>query len=93
MIFFCIVQVDGDRYYLDGLIKISKSDVDILKGMNYNYLTLSKEFDYRFISRLLGAIFSTATLTESCVKSRETNKTSGSTYKELDATKFEFIKG
>lgn len=61
-------QVRGDRYYLGGIIKIPFDRVKTLKGMNSNYLTSTKEFDYRFISRLIMDVFSKEELIAGCVK-------------------------
>lgn len=85
----------ADRYYLNGQIRISKENVHILKGMNSNYLTSTKDHDYRFLSRLLLCIFERDDLANSCVKIEEashTRHTRNAKYKELDPIKFGFVK-
>lgn len=86
-----LFQSNLDRYYLDGLIKIPKEEIALLKGMNSNIITGSKEYDYRFISRLLLAVFEEKDLCEGCVKQRDTK--TPCIYKELDEMKFSFVKG
>lgn len=88
--FYC--QINGDRYYYDGAIKISKNYVEILKGMNANMLTNSKDFDYRYMARLLKAVFSEDELRNGCV-TRIDQTQRPSQYKKLDPLKFDFVKG
>lgn len=76
---------------MDGSIKLKKEAMSMLKGMNSNYLTSCKEFDYRFLSRLLLELFAKDELAKSCVKVNES--TNGSIYENLDKSKFDFIKG
>lgn len=96
---FFFLQLKGDRYYLDGLIKVQKSVVDSLKGMNSNYLTSLKDFDYRFVSILLTSIFTKDELATGCVKidscgkPKEESHSSISTHKLLEERKIDFIKG
>lgn len=95
-------QVNGDKYYLDGLMKIQKSVIDSLKGMNAQYITSLKECDYRFVSLLLINIFKKDELAAGCVKleSRSKSKEEGhqtsissTPYKQLEERKIDFIKG
>lgn len=71
---------------------MSKSDVQILRGMNDNYLTSAKEFDYRFVSRLLYSICERSELAEGCVTIKSALD-SECKYKQLEPIKFDFIKG
>lgn len=64
----------------------------MLKGMNSNYLTNTKGFDYRFLVRLLSAIFTKAELRDGCVKASNQSQRSSSVYNQLDALKFDFVK-
>lgn len=84
-------KIKADRYYLNQKIRISKEKVEILKGMNKNYLTSTKDFDNRFLSRLLLCVFEENELIEGCVR---VEGASGRDlkYKELDPIKFEFVK-
>lgn len=84
--------MDADRYYLDGMIKMSKTDVDILKGMNSNYLTATKDCDYRFLCRLLLCVYGKTDLIKGCVKVDGASNNVNSKYKQLDQIKFNFIK-
>lgn len=60
--------------------------------MNSNYLTQTKEFDYRFISRVLLSVFTTQELAAGCVR-MDGSYTNNSIYQSLDAEKFGFVKG
>lgn len=86
------MKVDGDRYYLDGKFKISKENVAILKGMNSNYITSTKDHDYRFLSRLLMCLFEKRELAGGCIKI-DGSRNTDSKHKQLDTTKIEFVKG
>lgn len=77
---------------MNGQIKIRKEDIDILKGMDANYLTSTKDMDYKFVSRLLTLVYTQNELIEGCVK-KTSNSGYKMKYKPLDATKFEFVKG
>lgn len=77
---------------MGGSIKINFDDLAVLKGMNTNYLTSTKDFDYRFISRLLLSVFEKQELIESCVRIDEV-QTKNSKYQHLDPLKFGFVKG
>lgn len=59
--------------------------------MNLNYLTSTKESDYRFVSRLLLCVFKQEELLNGCVKMN--SQTNPTRYNLLDQTKFDFIKG
>lgn len=87
------LQVHRDRYYLDGRIKIEYEDIQILKGMNANYITSHKSLDYRFISRLLLCIFATSELRSGCVRINKGEGSTTSVYNQLDPIKFDFVKG
>lgn len=88
-IIYC--QVKGDRYYHDGSIKISKEYVTVLKGMNANYLTNLKEFDYRFLVRLLSGVFTKDELRNGCVRAKN-NTQRPCAYQQLNALKIDFVK-
>lgn len=92
-IFDLYFQANGGRYYYEGLIKLSKDRIDVLKGMNANFLTNSKEFDYRFIVRVLKAIFDKNELTNGCVRDKNQTQHRPSQYQQLDTLKFDFAKG
>lgn len=83
--------MNGDRYFFDGLIKISKPIILLLKGMNNNYLTNTKEYDYRFLGRLITEVFGKDVLENGCVKSNVVG--APCQYELLDAKKFDFVKG
>lgn len=91
MFFYIFSKISGDRYFLDGKIKIPKSDIDTLKGMNQNYLTSGKEMDYRFVSRLLSVVYTKKELLAGCVRIDE--KYENSKYTQLDKVKFDFVRG
>lgn len=52
-----ILQSKGDRYYLDGEVKIKLHTLQRLKKMNSTYPKTSADFDEEFLSILLQAIF------------------------------------
>lgn len=83
-------KVYADRYYMNGTIKIKREVLLILKNMNVNVLQKSKEFDYRFISRLLSQIFDNQTLRNSSAGSSNMRKTA---YARLDEIKLQFMAG
>lgn len=83
-------KVYADRYYMDGTIKIKRDVLLILKNMNVNVLQKSKEFDYRFVSRLLSQIFDIQTLRNSSAGSPNMRKTA---YARLDEAKLHFMMG
>lgn len=83
-------NVNADRYYLDGRMRISKSNVDILKGMN-SHLTSTKDHDYRFISRLLLCVFEKDELANGCVKIEGSSNNKPTKYNALDPLKFDFV--
>lgn len=56
--------------------------------MNSNYLTNTKDYDYRFQGRLVVEIFGKDTLEKGCVKLKD--HTTGP-YDLLDSTKFDFV--
>lgn len=62
----------------------------MLKGMNNNYITRTKEYDYRFLGRLLHEVFGDDCLRNGCVKS--TNAGGTCKYQQLDKKKFDFVK-
>lgn len=83
-------QTYGDRYYLNGKIKIPKNIIDSLKGMNKNYITSVKDCDYRYISILLNCVFTKEEMEKGCV---QMSKSSQTPFSHLDEEKFEFMKG
>lgn len=83
-------KVYADRYYMNGSIKIKRDVLLILKNMNINVLQKSKEFDYRFVSRLLSQIFDNQTLRNSSAGSSNMRKTA---YARLDEAKLQFMIG
>lgn len=60
--------------------------------MNSNYLTATKDYDYRFVSRVLMCVFEKSELLEGCIRINTARNTM-TKYKTLDQTKFDFIKG
>lgn len=80
---------------MDGTIKISYENAAILKGMNLNYLTSTKDHDYRFVSRLLTCVFKKNILAQSCLKRNtpEGTRRDNMKYKELYPIKFGFVRG
>lgn len=58
--------------------------------MNVNFLTNTKDFDYRFVVRLAKSIFDKEELANGCVTS---NNQRPSRYQKLDTLKFDFVKG
>lgn len=83
-------KVYADRYYMNGTIRIKRDVLLILKNMNVNVLQRSREFDYRFISRLLGQIFDNQTLRNSSAGSLNMRKTA---YALLNEAKLQFMMG
>lgn len=59
--------------------------------MNSNYLTSMKEYDYRFLSRLLLCVFEKDELINGCVKID--GNVRDLKYNLLNPFKFEFVKG
>lgn len=80
-------QADGDRYFLNGSIKIKRDVVQTLKNMNSSPITNQAEYDYRFISYLIGEVFSRKTLEQSAVYS--SNKTGK--FNSLDKDQYSFV--
>lgn len=83
-------QRDANRYYLDGAIRIGRNTLIILKNFNKNVITKGKEFDYRFVSRLLLQIFPKEVLRQ-C--SASTNNMRNTAYARLDIEKYTFMEG
>lgn len=82
-------NVNGDRYYFDGKIKIKKHVVQTLKNMNSSLITNTPDHDYRFIFYLLSEVFSNETLAQSAVY----QSTSGNRkFHELDEELFSFVR-
>lgn len=81
-------QVNGDRFYLDGRIKICRSDAIILRNMNVNVLQRCREHDYSFVCRLIQNVFSEEALRNSTSSDRNWTKTA---YARLDDAKYNFV--
>lgn len=60
--------------------------------MNANYLTSTKDFDYRFLSRLVTSVYEKDELINGCIKV-ESARSKNSRYEELDSLKFDFVRG
>lgn len=84
------LQTNGDRYFLDGQIKISKDIVQTLKNMNTSTITNSIDYDYRFIKYLISQVFSKDTLAESAIY--QSNRSAARKFRELDEDKLSFVR-
>lgn len=92
IIIFSYLQTKGDRFYLNGRIKIEIGIVAILKGMNMNFLTSGRDHDYRFMSRLITALFTEDEIAAGCVR-MDSSSPKNIPYKLLDDEKVSFVKG
>lgn len=82
--------MNADRYYLDEKIKIKREIALILKNMNVNSIQRAKEYDYPFVTRLLGQVFGKEILIKSSVGTLNAKKIA---YANLDLEKYNFVKG
>lgn len=83
-----ITNFMGDRYYMDGDVKIKRDTVTLLKNMNINVLQSTRQFDYSFISKLLVEVFESGVLSKDILPSINARKIA---YANLDETKYKFI--
>lgn len=65
--------------------------VDVLKKWNGTYPMISSEYDLRFLSYLLDAVFGRETLTKSSAYGKRANN-SGKSHKALDPLRLNFVK-
>lgn len=82
-------QAHGDRYYLDGKIKIAKDIAITLKNMNLSPITNQPEYDYRFVVYLLTEVFGNETLLKSSAYAKQS---SSHKYQNLDQVKLAFVR-
>lgn len=87
--FIILLKEHGDRYYLNGHIKISKDIVQTLKNMNASIITNQPDYDYRFTSYLLNQVYTNEILVNSAVYQSQQNK--NRKFRALSGEKFEFI--
>lgn len=89
LIFF--FQNNGDRYYLNGLVKLRLGEVDILKKWNEAYPFTTQDHDAKFISYMLDLVFGRKTLMRCSAHGRAANNVKV-THEALDPEKLRFVK-
>lgn len=84
-------QINGDRFYLNGLVKILAGDTKMLKTWNDSFPSSTVDGDARFVGKLLEIVFGIEMLILSSATGRVANN--GVHHAALEAERLNFIKG
>lgn len=84
-------QSTGDRFYLNGLAKISLKDVKMFKKWKDEYPHSTADYDSRFVSYLLTILFDRETLSRSSASGGVAHNV-GTAHDPLDPERLNFLK-